>query len=373
MSATMAGEAAARHPNQFNILRLLAALAVLASHGLFLYRLELPVPFAGHSLGAVAVYVFFFISGYLVAQSWERSRGPFDFAAKRVGRIYPGLIVSTLFSVVVIGALVTTVPLSAYWGDRGTWLNLANNMAGISTVQVLPGVFEHNPFARAVNGSLWTIRYELLMYALLGLMAWVRAQRHRWAYAVCAGALALIWWAGSTQGWPAARPGWTGWLLETWSPAQITMLGVYFFVGSAFARLRVRHHWGWGWLGVLALIGARSGTQQQWIQLALWVGIPSLTFYLAWAGRHIVSASSSVSAWLRPQADLSYGVYIYAFPIQQAVTQWSLANGWSLMACLSLSLVATVGMAAFSWFWVEKPALDWTRAALKIQALSHRE
>ncbi|WP_313301993.1 hypothetical protein [Diaphorobacter sp.] len=78
-----------------------------------------------------------------------------------------------------------------------------------------------------------------------------------------------------------------------------------------------------------------------------------------------------MSAWLRPQADLSYGVYIYAFPIQQAVTQWSLANGWSLMACLSLSLVATVGMAAFSWFWVEKPALDWTRAVLNSHAPSH--
>ncbi|QNP48121.1 acyltransferase family protein [Diaphorobacter aerolatus] len=80
----------ADHRNNFNLLRLLAALAVLWNHGGFLYRLDLPVPFAGHSLGAVAVYVFFFISGYLIAQSWARSDGWLDYSVKRAGRIFPG-------------------------------------------------------------------------------------------------------------------------------------------------------------------------------------------------------------------------------------------------------------------------------------------
>ena len=64
---------------------------------------------------------------------------------------------------------MTTLPSADYLSAPLTWLNLANNAAALATVQTLPGVFESNPFARAVNGSLWTIRYELLMYLVLAL------------------------------------------------------------------------------------------------------------------------------------------------------------------------------------------------------------
>ena len=153
--------------NRFDLLRLTAALAVLFAHGDFLYRLHLPVPFVGHSLGSLAVYVFFFISGYLVCQSWRREPALGAFWVKRLARVFPGLVVAVVFSVAVLGWAVTTLPSAAYWQAPGTWLNLLNNAAGLATVQTLPGVFESNPFARAVNGSLWTIRYELAMYALL--------------------------------------------------------------------------------------------------------------------------------------------------------------------------------------------------------------
>ena len=89
--------------NRFDALRLAAALAVLVAHGSFLYRLYLPVPFPGHSLGSLAVYVFFFISGYLVCQSWEREPAWGVFWVKRLARIFPGLVVAVAFSVFVLG------------------------------------------------------------------------------------------------------------------------------------------------------------------------------------------------------------------------------------------------------------------------------
>ena len=355
------------HHNNFNLLRLLAAVAVLFSHGEFLYRTQMPVPFAGHSLGSVAVYVFFFISGYLVAQSWARSPHVLGFAVKRVGRIYPGLIVSVVFSVAVVGALMTSWPAAAYWRDGLTWANLLNNALGLSTVQVLPGVFEHNPFARAVNGSLWTIRYELMMYALLAGVSCLSTRLgiglQRLIYLVVLLILAASWCLLMTLDGPN-QPSWfPGWLRELWSARDFTSLGVYFFIGSAFAQWNVRGQAAQhvlGLLGVAAWVLARTSADPVLIQLGLWLGIPALTFCLAHWG----------SAWLRgrPHADVSYGVYIYAFPIQQAVTQISLARGWSLAVCLAASLALTVLMATCSWFCVEKPGIAATRRWLNRRA-----
>ena len=127
--------------NHFDLLRLAAALAVFAAHGDFLYRLHLPVPFPGHSLGSLAVYVFFFISGYLVCQSWRRQPMWGAFWLKRLVRVFPGLVVAVAFSVFVLGWAVTTIPSAAYWQSPETWLNFFNNAASVATVQTLPGVF----------------------------------------------------------------------------------------------------------------------------------------------------------------------------------------------------------------------------------------
>ena len=341
------------HRNNFNLLRLLAALAVLWSHSGFLYRLHLDVPFAGHSLGAVAVYVFFFISGYLIAQSWARSDGWLDFAVKRLARIFPGLMVAAVFAVAVVGATMTSWAQVDYWASPVTWTHLVNNAFGLATVQVLPGVFEHNPFAFAVNGSLWTIRYELTMYFLLALVSSLGAFGVRWGFGVVVLGLAVTWLLATFLGWPEAPAAAPGWLNELWSVKQICALGVYFFIGSAFARMNWRAHWWTGLLGVVALLLAHWSASAMLIQIFLWVGVSCTTFFLAFWGRGRTKG--------RPHEDLSYGVYIYAFPIQQAVTQVCLANGWSLATCVGLSLVLTLFLAAVSWFFVEKPALAFTR------------
>ncbi|QIL78848.1 acyltransferase [Diaphorobacter sp. HDW4A] len=331
-------------------------MAVLFSHGSYLYHLQMPIPFMGHSLGSAAVCVFFVISGYLIAQSWERSVGWLDFAAKRVGRIYPGLICVTVFSIAVIGALMTTWPQTAYWASPVTWSNFLNNAAGLATVQVLPGVFENNPFARAVNGSLWTIRYELAMYLLLALVSLTLIRWWRWAYVAMALTLVSIWLLATGLDWPDAPAAASQWFKELWSLRQFTSLGVYFFVGSAWARARWRVHWWHGLLGAVALVAARWSTDFLWVQTGVWIGLSCLSMYLAFAGAACIRG--------RPRADLSYGTYIYAFPIQQGVTQISLVQGWSLEVCVALSLVLTLVLAALSWFCIEKPALEWMRTWL---------
>lgn len=336
--------------NRFDLLRLIAALAVFAAHGDFLYRLHLPVPFAGHSLGSLAVYVFFFISGYLVSQSWTRQPRWGAFWVKRLVRIFPGLVVAVVFSVAVIGWAVTTLPTQQYWSASGTWLNLANNAVALATVQTLPGVFESNPFARAVNGSLWTIRYELAMYAILAVLGQMLKGR-RWVYPVMAAALMVLWWAARVGSWDAALAERGGLAADIFRWHDFCGFGVPFFVGSTFAAYGVRAR---PWMvaaALLAALVALFADSPALIQVAVWTLVTCGIHYAAFAGSVGLHGSG------RGRIDLSYGVYIYAFPIQQAVTELSLRQGWSLAACMSLALALALVMAWCSWHLVERPSI----------------
>ncbi|MFN3438482.1 MAG: acyltransferase family protein [Acidovorax sp.] len=336
--------------NRFNLLRLMAALAVFAAHGDFLYRLHLPVPLPGHSLGSLAVYVFFFVSGYLVCQSWEREPDWFAFWSKRVLRVFPGLIVAVAFSVFVVGWAVTTLPSTAYWWAPGTWVNFINNAAGLATVQTLPGVFESNPFARAVNGSLWTIRYELAMYLLLALVAW-GARGRRLVYPVVAASLAILWEAARLGLWDARLEAAGGPLADVFRWRDFCGFGVSFFVGSTVAAYGLRARPWMGGVALAAAVVAFYAPGALLIQLAVWVMIAFGTFFMAHVGNPAPAEAG------RAPVDISYGVYIYAFPVQQAVTMLCLREGWSLAVCMLLSLVPVVLLALLSWHGVEQPAI----------------
>lgn len=344
--------------NRFDLLRLAAALAVFAAHGDFLYRLHLPVPFPGHSLGSLAVYVFFFISGYLVCKSWSRDPHWARFWVKRAMRIFPGLVVAVAFSVFVLGWAVTTLPSADYWRAPGTWSNFWNNAAGLASVQTLPGVFESNPFARTVNGSLWTIRYELAMYLVLAAMSWA-ARGRRWVYPAAALALVLLWQAARAGGWDASLEAEGGLLADVFRWSDLCGFGVPFFVGSTFAAYAIRPRMWMAGTALAAVVCALYAEGALLRQGAVWIFIVCGTFYLAHVGIH--GHHSAV----RGRVDLSYGVYIYAFPIQQAATALCLSQGWSFAACLLLSLVPIFLLAMLSWYGVEQPFIRAAQRWLK--------
>ena len=344
--------------NRFDLLRLAAALSVFLAHGEYLYRLTLPVPFPGHSLGSLAVYVFFFISGYLVCQSWIREPDWQAFWVKRVARVFPGLVVAVTFYVCVVGWAVTTLPSAAYWQAPGTWLNFASNAAGLSAVYSLPGVFESNPFAGSVNGSLWTIRYELAMYFVLALLSWLAGGR-RWVYPLVALSLALLWQLARMGNWVAGFEASGGLITSLLRVADFCAFGVPFFLGCTMAGYVATPR---RWMAAVALL---TGLVALYVgstllrQVAVWTMIACGIFYLAHMGYSRANAAGGTRTQRpgRGRVDLSYGVYIYAFPIQQAATEQCLARGWSLSACLLLSLVPILLLAWLSWVCVEQPSM----------------
>lgn len=194
--------------NNFNLIRLVAAVAVLVSHAAPLTQGRgTPEPLArltGHTLGTLAVYVFFVASGFFVAGSLSR-RGPAGFALARARRILPGLAVSLLLVTFVLGPAVTTRTLADYFAAPGTAAFLIRGLLPLDPLYTLPGVFADNPYP-TVEGSIWTLAYEIACYAGLALTAL--------AAGIGAGPGARSWRPGRWPGWRQgrrARPCRRGW------------------------------------------------------------------------------------------------------------------------------------------------------------------
>src|SRR5262245_10794102 len=161
----------ASRTNSFDVLRLLAAGFVFWSHQFALLGHSEPVPPGlKETYGGLGLYIFFAISGYLNTASLLASRSAPLFLASRALRIYPAVLVSTVVTMAA-GAVVTIVPLTTYLGSYETVLFIVKNATLLAgAAQHLPGVFTHNPAQSAVNGSLWTLPYEIYLYLILAVV-----------------------------------------------------------------------------------------------------------------------------------------------------------------------------------------------------------
>lgn len=167
MKAPTIAEAWASGRNNFNALRLVAAWMVIYGHawaitgtaGQDVITWLTQFKFAG----AVAVDLFFVISGFLIAASLQRNSVR-NYLQARALRILPALVTCVALSVFVLGPLLTTA--RDYWHSPQTWRYLLLNASLWSTTHTLPGVFEHLPYT-AVNGSLWTLPGEARLYLAL--------------------------------------------------------------------------------------------------------------------------------------------------------------------------------------------------------------
>ncbi|HYH24690.1 MAG TPA: acyltransferase [Blastococcus sp.] len=330
--------------NSLNLIRLLLAVAVLVSHTFPLSGQEHEPGWAGESLGGWAVIGFFTVSGYLIAGARLRSEGG-RYLINRIARIMPGFLVSLL--VVAFGF----APL-AYAVERGTldgflttpttpldhlFSNALLDMQAYGVAGTLSGV----PYPGDWNGSLWSLYFEFLCYIVVGVVATVPVVRR--------------------QAWPLV----TLFLASVVVHAQIARFSVYlggdgdfvmlmkllpYFLGGAVLfvlkeRLPLR------WQGALPALVVALGVvawQPAWGgQLAA----PLFTYVLLWAAAAVPSPR-----WIRIN-DLSYGVYIYAFPVTQLLALAGL-HGLGLVPFTAAIVAGTLVLAGFSWFFVERPARD---------------
>ena len=161
--------------NNFNLIRFVAATLVLFSHS---FALSIGSSDAeplrasiGMTWGDIAVDIFFITSGFLIANSFLTRSNVLVFLWSRALRIFPALIIAVLFCVFVIGIAFTSLEPKEYLAHDQTQRYLIKNIMLVGGIEYsLPGVFSENPFSHAVNGSLWTMPYEVKMYMLLIVM-----------------------------------------------------------------------------------------------------------------------------------------------------------------------------------------------------------
>ena len=160
--------------NSYGVVRLLAALAVVYTHSFGVVGgWSTPEPLVGStgmSLGADAVHVFFALSGFMVAASFERSSGVIDFMLASTLRVMPALIVVNLFIIAAGGLILTSASAVDYWTLDNVGRFFARTVLSFSVGVPLLGVFDQNPVPGAINIPIWTIRFEVLAYASLLLL-----------------------------------------------------------------------------------------------------------------------------------------------------------------------------------------------------------
>jgi peptidoglycan/LPS O-acetylase OafA/YrhL len=338
------GDLASRRNNNFNLIRMLAATAVLISHSYPLAQGSTAVEplssWLGLSLGELAVITFFCVSGFFISLSRDRAPSNLDFFSARFLRIYPGLTLVLLLSVFLIGPIFTTLGTLEYFRSGAIYSYLSNNLMLFSMKFQLPGLFEDNPWP-GINGSLWTLFYEVTLYILVGgLGAFAFYSRGiRFAGFLLVYAIVYVAFKVALANTTLLNELHRAQFFFTWSLPFVLGMSLYRY------RQHIQHRFVW-FLPLAAL--AAWSYQKPWFFECFVLAWTYLIFYLGFATHTLIDRYNQLG-------DYSYGVYIYAFPVQEI-----LAHQVKSITPISMMLVAfpiVLVAAVFSWHFIEKPAM----------------
>ena len=311
-------------PNNLHAVRLALAVAVVVSHAWPLaHGAGTPEPLeslTGHSLGGWAVGLFFFLSGLLIAGSAERQTGP-GFWVARARRLLPGLAVALL---VTLGLAVAT---GGHPSAVEALVYLARGITLVSLEHQIPGAFADAAMPDIANGPLWSLAHEVAAYALCWGAVRLGLLRHGAGIAVVLAAALALW----------AMPGLQG------RAAVFAPLFVAFVLGMAAHGLRHRLP-----LAPRVTLGLMLVAPLGWPLAIAALGHLALVLAFRLPARAL-------------RTDLSYGVYIYGWPVAQTLAHLWPALPAPVLAVLSLAAVLPFAWA--SWHLVEAPAMRRRAAA----------
>ncbi len=324
--------------NNFDLVRTVLALMVLLSHSATLSAAPEIAWFRSVFDSDFAIKGFFAISGFLVMKSLNSSHSLLEFAEKRARRIYPAYI-SAIVLCFLIGLAMTSRDIIAFLSDGQTWRYLAVNSIFLNFLEhSLPGVFEDNPTSE-LNGSLWTIKVEVALYAGLPIVAFF----FRWWGVAVTGALisvASILWVYLFGYW---YEGGIGSLLAHQFPGQ----AVYFIAGAC---LQLRPQWrrALPWIAAISLLPYLFSRNTIFEPVLEPVFVVSSIIFISDRALPALHAGRF--------GDLSYGIYLYHFPIIQLLVALGVF-GLSPWLGLAATLFITVVLAFLSWHFIEARVL----------------
>jgi len=329
-----------RENNNLDLIRIILACLVIIGHapilnGSSLYWID-PIGnfFTFTYSGALAVKLFFFISGLVVTNSLLHKRSLLHFIISRSFRLLPGLLILLIVTVFIFGPILTKVSIHEYFNSLDHFRYIKNNIV-FTTDYSLPGVFNENIYKNAVNGSLWSLRYEVGCYILL-LGLFLIGKNAKTAIlniliiAIIVDAFLpnkfIFSWLGDNQ--------------------EINLLPASFAFGAFFAvnanKIKMDLSIVLGSFIVYYLFNLSSYNQILFVLASC-----NLVLYLA-SNKHILK--------LKPKYDISYGIYLWGFLIQQTVVHYT-GHIYVGIHCL-ISLIICIVLALLSFIVIEKPFIS---------------
>lgn len=331
--------------NNLNLIRFLAAYAVLVTHSYAIIYgsgdFEPMRQSLGMTWGNIAVDIFFIVSGFLVAGSLVAKGSLLNFFVARGLRIYPALWLMLILTTTFAALFVTKYSFLEYLTHRDLWMYLLKGgtlVAGVS--YELPGTFLSVPYSEVVNGSLWTLPKEVRMYILLAIVWWALRIMGR----LGTNSMGIV-----AVGIVVFSLGFFSYFKYIGKDATNYKLAYMFFTGVAFYSYRQKI-WLSGRLSfIIALLLLVSGLffHKEIFHCFYVLSVAYLIFWCAYVPR--------VFRFYNRFGDYSYGIYIYAFFVQQCVIYFIPTASVFYMTLIS-SLVTFI-LAFLSWHFVEKPVL----------------
>ncbi|WP_020667288.1 acyltransferase family protein [Amycolatopsis nigrescens] len=330
----------------FGWLRLAGAALVILDHSAALTR-NTHEGDEGNAfpLGRLVLLAIFAMSGYQISGSWDRDPCWWRFAARRLLRLLPPLLVLLLITVLVLGPLLTTWSLGDYLTSRDTWQYLVGTFVLFLLQHVLPGVFEDNPYPAAVNGSLWTLPMEVVGYLIvltIGLLVALGVARLVVLLPLLAGLMVLD----------------GAFVLKTLAPVawmsvvvgSLVAYMVAYVLGMVLYALRDRLPFSpLAAAALLILWLALYWTPARYFMMPAVAAYGAIAMARNWPAKWVVGRR-----WMAG----SYGMYLWGFLVQQLIVAAGVRDPWLLTAC-AVPVAYLCGV--LSWVLVEEPTQRWRR------------
>lgn len=338
------------HKNNFDALRLFASIIVILAHCYPLRGLDTklePLYYITHcnNFGHLGVSIFLSISGYLICNSLVINSN-FIFFYKRLLRIIPPLILVVFLTIFLLGPVFTSFSLKDYFTTSETYHYFLN----ISLFRMeyrLPGVFLNLPYKGIINGSLWTLAYEFFLYVILYML--FKLTKHRIHFIVISTLLLLlIYFLFNVK--ISANQYCVPFL--NLSIERLLDLSIYFFSGACFYLFTHKlnqKNTSILFLFSLALFVISILTKNENNSFLFYFIVPAFTFSIALNRKINLQALTAFG-------DFSYGIYIYAFPLQQILVLVT-NNKISVLALFGLATILSYIFGAFSWYLVEQKSM----------------
>ncbi|HOS84952.1 MAG TPA: acyltransferase, partial [Bacteroidales bacterium] len=285
------------------------------------------------------VAIFFVISGYLITMSWQRNNNILVFLINRTLRIFPALIIVVLFAIFLVGPLFSELSIKEYFVNKQTF-SYFSNISLFKLQNYLPGVFIEGNTTHKINAPLWTLFFEFVMYLLVLFFGLVGLFHSFKKYSIVLLVIGALWYFHSDI--PNDL-----FFLKIHVGNFISFF-IYFFMGSLLYVFRdsIPLKSRYLIIGSVLLIASYFS---KFFDLFIFIYIPYTIIYIA---LHV----KAFGTFITKHGDLSYGIYIYHYIIQNIIF-YMFDYKIGIWYAFVLSLIITLGFAYFSWHGIEKKSL----------------